>query len=280
MKRLLQTGTALLLLLVLCGRGAAPAQQFQARVTEVIDGDTVTCRTEDGRELDVRYLLIDTPETHHPRRGREELGGTAAAANRSLVAGRTVTLETDLERYDRYGRLLAYVWKQGDRERTLINAALVARGLAMPFVLPPNDTYVAPIRQAFRRARQKERGLWKKAAGRRYTAEQAWTELTSLKGRFITLGLTVDRIEESGSSSQLIQEGVPLRVKVYHSDRRFLPRLASLRGTTLVMVGKLRAAYRGGLVILRDRIQIMERGEGYPQWFHRYSPGTEELQRP
>jgi micrococcal nuclease len=57
----------------------------------------------------VRYIGINTPETKHPRKGVEPFGKEASAANRQLVEGQTVRLELDVQPWDRYQRLLAYV---------------------------------------------------------------------------------------------------------------------------------------------------------------------------
>ena len=64
----------------------------------------------DGRKVRVRCLGISTPKTMHPEKGVAPFGPEADAANRRLVAGKTVRLELDVELWDRYQRLLAYVY--------------------------------------------------------------------------------------------------------------------------------------------------------------------------
>jgi micrococcal nuclease len=64
----------------------------------------------DGRTVRMRYLGINTPETKHPEKGVEPFGPEADAVNRRLVAGKTVRLELDVELWDRYQRLLAYIY--------------------------------------------------------------------------------------------------------------------------------------------------------------------------
>ncbi|HQK55041.1 MAG TPA: thermonuclease family protein [Methanolinea sp.] len=98
-----------------------------ARVTRVIDGDTIAVKTAGGREETVRILGIDTPETEeHGNWGNEyegisspvyltSWGYLASDQTENLVKGKGVTLMTDCmtgER-DRYGRLLAYVGVDG-----------------------------------------------------------------------------------------------------------------------------------------------------------------------
>src|SRR5207244_6522739 len=88
-----------------------------AVVVRVVDGDTIVVRIGDRTEK-VRYIGVNTPEIHHPRRGEEPGGRAAARVNGDLVWRKTVRLELDVRERDRYRRLLAYVWV-GD---TMVNA--------------------------------------------------------------------------------------------------------------------------------------------------------------
>jgi micrococcal nuclease len=124
-------------------------------VVEIVDGDTIDVEIE-GRRERVRYIGINTPETKHPMRGVEPYGPEAAEANTRLVAGQTVQLEWDVERRDRYGRLLAYVYV-GD---TMINAELVRQGYAQVATFPPNVKYQELFLKLQREARGAKRGLW------------------------------------------------------------------------------------------------------------------------
>ena len=96
------------------GSDAQPqGSRTAAVVTRVVDGDTLHVRTSAGREVKVRLLGIDTPETHRPGTP-VECGGRQASASMARLAprGTRITLATDptQDRVDRYGRLLAYVW--------------------------------------------------------------------------------------------------------------------------------------------------------------------------
>ena len=72
--------------------------------------------------------------------------------------GRAVRLEFDVERRDRYGRLLAYVHRRADG--LFVNAELVAQGYARTLTLPPNVRYAERLAALQRRARVERRGLW------------------------------------------------------------------------------------------------------------------------
>jgi len=124
------------------------AQELTGRVTRVVDGDTIEVELGGGTER-VRYIGIDTPEWTDDRAEARARARDATEANRRLVAGRRVRLELDVEKRDRFGRLLAYVWV-GD---TLVNETLVREGHAVPYTVPPNVRYAERFRTAAREAR-------------------------------------------------------------------------------------------------------------------------------
>jgi micrococcal nuclease len=119
----------------------------------VVDGDTIRVRLPSGEEEPVRYIGVDTPETHA---GHECFGDQAAAENERLVGGRRVRLRFDVERRDRYGRLLAYVY----RGKLFVNAEMVRRGYAQVMTVPPNVAREAELRVLAAQARLAGRGLW------------------------------------------------------------------------------------------------------------------------
>src|SRR3954447_11126882 len=139
------------------GRGAGAAAQ-QATVVRVVDGDTVVARLADGRYERVRYIGMDTPEDVKPGVAVQCYALKAAAYNRRLVAGRRVRLVPGAESRDRYGRLLAYVYRRSDG--LFVNEELVRRGYARPLTIPPNDRYAGPIAALASTARRAQRGLW------------------------------------------------------------------------------------------------------------------------
>ena len=126
-------------------------------VVRVIDGDTIQVCCVFGDRVKVRYIGVDTPETHHPMRGVEPYGMEAAEANRKLVDGKTVRLEFDVQQVDRYNRLLAYVYLEDD---TFVNAWLVEHGYAQVMTVPPNVKHQALFLKLQREAREAGRGLW------------------------------------------------------------------------------------------------------------------------
>ncbi|ANU19815.1 nuclease [Planococcus plakortidis] len=127
-------------------------------VTEVIDGDTVKILYE-GKETTVRYLLVDTPETNHPRFGEQPLGPEATERNRELIEqAQRIEIEFDVgDRFDDYDRLLAYLYADGDS----IQKQLLEEGYArVAYVFPPNTRYIDDFRDAESKAKDAEIGIW------------------------------------------------------------------------------------------------------------------------
>ncbi len=126
-------------------------------MVRVVDGDTIVASVG-GREERVRYIGMDTPEDVKPGTPVQCYSLKAAAENRRLVAGQRVRLVQDAEARDRYGRLLAYVYRQGDG--LFVNAELVRLGYARPLTIPPNVAHEGEFRRLARRAKAGGRGLW------------------------------------------------------------------------------------------------------------------------
>ena len=126
-------------------------------MVRIVDGDTIHVRM-DGRREKVRYIGIDTPQSVKPGAPVECFAKRAGAFNRRLVEGERVRLVTDLEPRDRYGRLLAYVYRV--RDGLFVNAELVRRGYAETLTVPPNVEHAAEFRRLASAARRGGRGLW------------------------------------------------------------------------------------------------------------------------
>jgi micrococcal nuclease len=157
----------LLLVLAAAGGGAGSSGLFQdgdrataadqGRVVKVVDGDTIHVLVS-GRREKVRYIGVDTPETKHPTKGVQCYGRAAAAFNGRLVGGQRVRLVRDLEERDRYGRLLAYVYRA--RDGLFVNAELARLGYALPLTIPPDVRHAARFAALARQARHTRRGMW------------------------------------------------------------------------------------------------------------------------
>ena len=150
---------ALVVALVFAGREAAApdAPREVGRVVRVVDGDTIHVQLG-GRREKVRYIGVDTPESVKPGTPVQCFAKRAGAFNRHLVAGERVRLVLDAEHRDRYGRLLAYVYRASDG--VFVNAALVRRGYAQPLTIAPNVAHAKQFRRLAAAARHAGRGMW------------------------------------------------------------------------------------------------------------------------
>ena len=144
----------------LIGGGDEPGVQgrTEATVVRVVDGDTIQVRLARGPIERVRYIGVDTPESVKPNTPVQCFAKAASAFNERLVAGRRVTLVRDVEERDRYGRLLAYVYRRPDG--LFVNSELVRRGYARPLTIPPDVRFSARFARLADEARQAARGLW------------------------------------------------------------------------------------------------------------------------
>ncbi len=112
-------------------------------VTRVVDGDTFIVDF-DGVSERVRLIGIDTPESVHPDKSKNtDAGITASEYTRSLIEGKQVELEFDVQERDMYGRLLAYVYVDG----VMLNKTLLREGYAALSTWPPNVKYVDDFRK-------------------------------------------------------------------------------------------------------------------------------------
>ena len=143
------------------------AQKVAARITAVVDGDTikVSARGASRRSYTVRIIGIDTPETRKPGTPIE-CGGPQASAQMQRLAflgerRRRVWLTTDPTQalFDRYRRLLAYVNARdsgSDIGRLLIRAgwAKVYVFNGVPF------RRISAYRESSKRARRARAGVF------------------------------------------------------------------------------------------------------------------------
>jgi micrococcal nuclease len=137
---------------------AGPGASETARVVRIVDGDTIKVDVA-GRRDTVRYIGIDTPESVKPGTPVQCFAHAASAANTRLVANREVRLVLGAEPRDRYGRLLAYVYRAGDH--TSVNAKLLAAGYARTLTIPPNDRLAGRFAALQQAAQRERRGLWR-----------------------------------------------------------------------------------------------------------------------
>ncbi|MDQ6910254.1 MAG: thermonuclease family protein, partial [Actinomycetota bacterium] len=141
------------------GTGATtPAGKQPVEVVRVVDGDTIIVRVA-GKNERVRLIGIDTPESVKPNTPVQCFALEASARTKALLpAGSSVKLVRDVDLRDRYGRLLAYVYRASDN--LFVNLSLAADGYASAYTYPPNVAHAGELVAAAGEARDAGRGLW------------------------------------------------------------------------------------------------------------------------
>ena len=134
--------------------GSPAIERYPYFCTKVLDGDTIVVKSLGH----VRLIGIDTPEMNYDFGVPQPFAEEARGFCRRLVLNKTVSLEFDEVKRDKYGRALAYVFV-GD---TFANAELVKAGLAKAYHIPPNDRYKTNFGRLERNAKRDHLGLWAK----------------------------------------------------------------------------------------------------------------------
>jgi micrococcal nuclease len=146
-------------LVAMASCATAALGDVQARVTAVVDGDTIRVERSGGQQT-VRLIGVDTPELSDRRRPEappQPFAREAAEYARRVLAERTVRLEFERgERHDHYGRLLAYVFLS---DGTFFNRELIREGYARAYTRYP-FRFAKQFRADQDLARAQRRGLW------------------------------------------------------------------------------------------------------------------------
>jgi len=120
---------------------------------KVIDGDTIELIT--GEKL--RLIGVDTPEFHHPLKPTQYYTKESILFLKRIVEGKKIRIEFDEKKYDKYNRLLGYVYLENG---TFVNAEIIKQGYG--FVLDKFPfKYINEFKEYERIAKEKELGLWK-----------------------------------------------------------------------------------------------------------------------
>ena len=141
-------------------------------VLSIVDGDTLRISYQ-GREESIRLIGIDAPESRPNKKAKsdaqrsgEDLKTILATGKKStgyvktLVKPRnTVRIEFDVQSRDKSGRLLGYVYLSSGM---MLNEEIVKAGYANVMTVPPNVKHQERFLRAYREAREKELGLWRK----------------------------------------------------------------------------------------------------------------------
>lgn len=127
-------------------------------INHYVDGDTIAVNMN-GTVETVRFIGVDTPETHKPNTPVQCYGPDAAAHTKDAISkfGK-VRLEADRldTNRDRYGRLLRYVYLP---DGTLLDKQIIQQGFGFAYLDFPFSKK-AEFAQAQQAAQTAKLGLW------------------------------------------------------------------------------------------------------------------------
>lgn len=190
--RLLLAATIVLLATV---TSAAPPELQpggEARVREVIDGDTVLL----DDDSQVRLVGIQAPKLPLGRAGFRPwpLADEAKAALEEIVGNKTVSLAYGGAKTDRHGRRLAHLYAAGTG--TWAQGEMLRRGLARVYTFPDNRALAAQMLALERQAREAQNGIWREPFYRIRSPETAGRHIDSfqlIEGRVLSVAAVKGR---------------------------------------------------------------------------------------
>lgn len=148
----------LVIILVLFLPTLVLAKEEKVTFSKCVDGDTIKIK-KDNKEYTVRFLAIDTPETVKRNSDVEPYGKEASnyTCNRVKNAKKLI-LEYDKNsnETDKYGRLLAWVYTDGD----LLQEKLVEQGYAEVAYLYGDYLYTDNLKTLQEQAKKNNKGMW------------------------------------------------------------------------------------------------------------------------
>jgi micrococcal nuclease len=116
---------------------------------------------------------IDTPESRKNKKAYKDSGRSGEDIEKIIAMGKEATeyakgliksgdiikIEFDVQKRDQYKRLLAYVYLNDGR---MLNEEIIRAGYASPLTYVPNVKYQERFMKAYKEAREKGRGLFRK----------------------------------------------------------------------------------------------------------------------
>ena len=211
-----------------------------AEIKAVIDGDTLALA--DGRV--VRLVGIAAPKpSPGTAPGHAQFAERAATTLAELALTRRVTLAYGGRRSDRYGRVLAQIFRD---DGLWLQGELLARGLARVVTHPDNRALARPMLEREGAARDARLGIWATPSFAVRRPEEVRRHLDSfelVEGR-------VERVAESGTRSFL---------HFGPEDGRGFTAVVTPEGRRLLAAARLSA---GSLTGRRLRVR------GFTRWWH------------
>lgn len=135
-----------------------PLEKIPVQFKRVVDGDTIVV-TQNHKDLTVRFLNIDTPESVKKDTPVQPYALEAKQfTEESIRSAQNVTLVFDKgPQKDNYGRFLAYVFV----DNNLLQQLLVQEGLArVTNIQSENQLYLSILNDTQESVKQTKKGIW------------------------------------------------------------------------------------------------------------------------
>lgn len=132
-----------------------------------VDGDTAKVKLN-SKEIKIRFLAVDTPETKHPTKGEEPYGKEASEYTcKKLKQAKKIELEYDSnsDKKDKYNRHLVWVFI----DNSLLQAELIKKGYATTAYLYDDYKYTSLLEDYETTARINKVGLHSEEDNSYYT---------------------------------------------------------------------------------------------------------------
>jgi len=219
------------------------------RIKKIYDGDTLLLMN--GQK--VRLLGINTPEVEGRNKSSQAGGEEAKQWLIARLKKQKIRVETDVEKKDKYGRLLAHVFTE---DKQHINLELVGEGLASINVYPPNLKYINELLKAEHQAEQKIKGIWGEEAYAIKLVENI--KSGSFKG-WQRISGTVKSVHHARKNSYLKFSDY-FSLKIAKKSFKFFPELESYIGKKLEVRGWINRYKNKYSLFVRHSSAIKEAG--------------------
>jgi len=176
MKRKIAILLALSILIIACF--ILKSQWNLNTVVRIVDGDTFVVRNIFGKEIKIRPIGMDTPETKHPQKPVECYGPEATQKAIELLAGKLVRLEKDKSQgeKDRYERPLCYIYR---KDGLFFNLEMIKLGFARERQVGKRYKYKKEFMEAQYYAQENNLGLWENCSNFTHPQKQISKKMPS-----------------------------------------------------------------------------------------------------
>ena len=148
----------LLLVLLLLPFSVYANEKIQVEFSKCVDGDTAKVILK-KKEVTIRFLAIDTPESKHPTKGTEPFGKESSEYTcKRLTNAKKIEIQYDpkSDKEDKYDRQLVWVFVN-DR---LIQKELLSKGYAKLAYLYGDYMYTKDLEKVELKAKESKVGIW------------------------------------------------------------------------------------------------------------------------